>query len=126
MHRYFSLLLIALAFEASSAQDGVPLFTENFPPEEFAARRAAVVEEIGSQAIALLQGAPAPVGYVRFRQSNEFFYLTGIEVPHAYLLIDGRTGMSSLYLPHRNQSRVSEEGLLQRYPAEHLLLSLNQ
>ena len=112
MRRYLSLLLLALVFQVSIAQEGAPLFTENFPPEEFAARRAVLVEEIGSQAIALLQGAPSPTGYVRFRQSNEFFYLTGIEAPHAYVLVDGRTGTSSLYLPHRNLSREGAEGKL--------------
>ncbi|MEK6237079.1 MAG: hypothetical protein N2C14_20410 [Planctomycetales bacterium] len=31
------------------------------------------------------------------RQTNEFYYLTCIEVPHAYLLIDGKTRSSTLY-----------------------------
>jgi Xaa-Pro aminopeptidase len=92
------------------AQEGAPFFTENFSPEEFIARRAKLAESIGSQAVAILQGAPAPAGYTRFRQSNEFFYLTGVEVPHAYVLIDGRTGDASLYLPHRNAGREIAEG----------------
>ena len=112
MRRYLSLLLLALAFQVSIAQEGAPLFTENFPPGEFAARRSALADEIGSESIALLQGAPAPAGYIRFRQTNEFFYLTGIEVPHAYVLIDGRTGTSSLYLPHRDERREQSEGRL--------------
>jgi Xaa-Pro aminopeptidase len=110
MQRMLLLALLVTPFTISVAQDGVPLFTENFPPEEFTARRSKLVEAIGSQSVALLQGAPGPVGYVRFRQSNEFFYLTGIEVPHAYVLVDGRNGTTSLYLPHRNERREGSEG----------------
>ena len=73
------------------AQEGFPLFTTDFPPEEFAARRAKVYEAIGKDAFAVIQGAPSPPGYTRFRQSNDFYYLCGIEVPHAYLLLDGAT-----------------------------------
>lgn len=91
-------------------QEGAPFVTENFPPEEFAGRRARLADSIGTNAVALIQGAPAPEGYTRFRQSNEFYYLTGIEVPHAYVLIDGRTGTTNLYLPHRNPGRELGEG----------------
>lgn len=61
---------VALCFFLSLpllAQEGVPLFTTDFPPEEFAARREAIAKAIGQNALALLQGAPSPEGYVRFR-----------------------------------------------------------
>jgi len=70
-----------------------------FAPEEFAARRTRVCDAIGDGSLALLQGAPAPTGFRRFRQTNEFHYLTGVEIPHAYVLLDGRTRTSTLYLP---------------------------
>lgn len=92
------------------AQEGFSPFTPDFPPEEFAARRAEVYKAIGENGVALLQGAPSPAGYTRFRQSNEFYYLCGIEVPHAYLLLDGATKRASLYLPHRNEGRERGEG----------------
>lgn len=101
-------LFLLLSF-AAAAQD-IPHFTNDFPPEEFAARRAKVYDAIGTGAIALLQGAPSPTGYTRFRQSNEFYYLCGIEVPHAYLLLDGAQRRASLYLPHRNEARERGEG----------------
>ena len=72
------------------AQEGFGPFTTDFPPEEFAARRAKVYDAIGDKAFAVIQGAPSPTGYTRFRQSNDFYYLCGIEVPRAYLLLDGR------------------------------------
>jgi Xaa-Pro aminopeptidase len=102
----FVLLLPATLF----AQEGIPFFTTDFPPEEFAARRAKVYDEIGSGKIAVVQGAPSPVGFTRFRQSNEFYYLCGIESPHAYLLLDGTQRRASLYVPHRNEGRESAEG----------------
>jgi len=94
------------------AQEGFSPFTADFPPEEFAARRAGVYEAIGADAFAVVQGAPSPPGYTRFRQSNEFYYLCGIEVPHAYLILDGTTKKATLYLPARNEGREKGEGKL--------------
>lgn len=94
-----------------NAQEGYALFTKDFPPEEFAQRRLNVMKAIGD-GLALLQGAPSPQGYTRFRQSNEFYYLCGIESPHAYLLIDGASQRTMLYVPHRNEGRERSEGKL--------------
>lgn len=104
-------ILITLFPLAVAAQEA-PLFTSDFPPEEFAQRRAKVYEAIGPDAIALVQGAPSPQGYTRFRQYNEFYYLCGVEVPHAYLLLDGAQKRATLFLPHRNEARERSEGKL--------------
>jgi Xaa-Pro aminopeptidase len=112
MKRSLLLLFAVLVPVLAHAQDGVPLFTPDFPPEEFAARRAQVMDVIGPNAVAVLQGASSPRGFTRFRQSNEFYYLTGVEVPHAYVLIDGSTRRTTLYLPHRNEGRERSEGKL--------------
>ncbi|HEY0899659.1 MAG TPA: Xaa-Pro peptidase family protein [Sphingobacteriaceae bacterium] len=109
LHFLWCLILLATT---ASAQVDVPLFTTNFPAEEFAARRNKVYDAIGPNAIAILQGAPAPSGYVRFRQTNEFYYLSGIEVPHAYLILNGSNRSASLYLPHRHEGRERGEGKL--------------
>jgi Xaa-Pro aminopeptidase len=73
-------------------------FTDAFPAEEFAARRAALMERIGD-GVAILQGATERPAESPFRQNNQFFYLTGVEVPRAILVVDGRTRRSTLYLP---------------------------
>ncbi len=99
-----------LAAAVLLAQVGFPLFTTDFPPEEFAKRRAAVFDAIGRDSVAILQGAPTPVGYTRFRQSNDFYYLSGIEVPNAYLLLDPVERKATVYLPHRNERRELGEG----------------
>ena len=77
---------------------------------EAQARAAELFQAIGAEGIALVQGAPAPEGYLRFRQANDFFYLCGVEVPHAYLLLDGASRRSTLFLPHRNERRERSEG----------------
>ena len=109
--RFIPAALFLLAAVQAAGQD-VPLFTPDFPPEEFAARRAAVYDAIGGEAVAVLQGAPSPTGYTRFRQTNELYYLSGIEVPHAYLLLDGEKRRAAVFLPHRNEAREKAEGKL--------------
>jgi len=110
----FSILIRVMLFillpATVFAQEGIPFFTTDFPPEEFAQRRAKVYDEIGNGKIAVVQGAPSPVGFMRFRQSNEFYYLCGVESPHAYLMLDGTQRSATLYLPHRNEGRERVEG----------------
>ena len=64
-------------------------------------RRAQVAGRIG-EGLALLRGAPEGPGNGLFRQTNEMYHLTGIEVPHAWLTISGSSRQSVLYLPHRD------------------------
>src|SRR4051812_2315702 len=83
-----------------------PVFTgaEIFPPEEFAARRAKVMEKIGD-AVAILQGTTERPGEQALRQNNQFFYLTGVIEPRAIVAIDGRSKKTTLYLPPKNERR---------------------
>ena len=97
-------------WHASPIVETRPLFTEFFPPEEFAERRDGIYDAIGPSAIAVIQGAPSPMGFIPFRQSNEFFYLSGIESPHAYMVLDGGTREATLYLMPRNERREYGEG----------------
>lgn len=98
------------SWHASPIEETRPLFTEHFPPEEFAERRDRVYDAIGPDAVAVLQGAPTPMGFVAFRQSNEFYHLTGIESPHAYLVLDGEAREATLYLGQRREGREYGEG----------------
>jgi Xaa-Pro aminopeptidase len=96
MRRHSGLLLASLVALCASlfAQ---PIFTDVFPPEEFAARRARVMALIG-EGVAILQGATERPGEQPMRQNNQFFYLTGVVEPRAILVIDGRAKRSTLYL----------------------------
>jgi Xaa-Pro aminopeptidase len=81
-----------------AAQIPQGVFTEAFPPEEFAARRNKVMDAIGD-GVAILQGAVEPSAELPFRQGAQFYYLTGVEVPRALLVMDGKTRRSTLYIP---------------------------
>ena len=85
-------------------------YQHDFPPEEFRWRWEKVFDKIGVDAVAVVQGAPQTNGFIMPRQSNEFYYLFGIETPYAYLLLDGRNRSVTLYLPPRNQRLESAEG----------------
>ncbi len=58
---------------------------------------------IGDVAIAIVQGYPKVSGFVFPRQTNEFYYLCGIETPESYLVLDGRTRKATLFLPARDE-----------------------
>lgn len=85
-------------------------YQTDFPKQELADRRAKVFDKIGKNAIAIVQGAKGTADFNVFRQSNEFYYLSGIETPHAYLLLDGRNRTTTLYLSHRDVDRERNEG----------------
>ena len=109
--RVLALTLCAIAFGAfqvaGRAQAGRAQFSAAFTKAEFAGRRARIAGAIGKGAIALVQGAPSVHSSAIFRQSNQFFYVSGVIVPQAYLLIDGTTGRSTLYLPHKDERRAA-------------------
>ena len=97
MTRILAALLLCALVSAPAAQIPQGVFTDAFPPEEFATRRAAVMAAIGD-AVAIIQGAVEKPAELAFRQSAQFYYLTGVEVPRAVLVIDGRTKASTLYI----------------------------
>lgn len=81
-----------------------------FTPSEFARRRERLYSEIGD-AVAVLQGAGPLRAFELFRQTNEALYLTGLEAPQAYVLLDGTTQTASAFLPNRPE-RASDEPTL--------------
>jgi Xaa-Pro aminopeptidase len=85
------------------------LFTDAMPPEEFAAHRAALAERLGED-VAILQGATERPDYLAFRQSNNFYYLSGVESPRAVLVIDGSSKKTTLFLEPRNERTERSEG----------------
>jgi len=98
-----ALLLLPLA---ASAQ----YYQTDFPAEEFKARHAAVFDKIGSNAVAVVQGVHQTEGFTLPRQHNSFYYLSGVETPGAYLLLDGRSRTVTIYLPARNPRLEAAEG----------------
>jgi Xaa-Pro aminopeptidase len=102
--------LCLLAFTPSSLFAETPPYQTDFPPEEFHARWNVVFDRIGEHGVAIVQGAPKANGFLVPRQSNEFYYLCGIETPHAYLIFDGRNRKATLVLPPRDARLESAEG----------------
>ena len=85
-------------------------YQTDFTPDEFKARWQKVFERIGDNAVAVFQGMPKVDGFIFPRQYNNFYYLSGIETPGAYLLLDGRTKSITLYLPPRDEALERAEG----------------
>ena len=104
------------------------------PPSEYKARRQALMERIKeADAGAVLvrprggdgaaEGARRPSGPVvvlvgeteepedgRYRQHNDFAYLTGVETPHAALILWPAEGKEVLYLPPRDKREEAWTG----------------
>ena len=106
---WWPIVLLVACPKLLSGQSPPP-YQSDFPPEEFRGRWAAVFDRIGEGNVAIVQGAPKPAGFVFPRQSNEFYYLSGIETPHAYLILDGRDRKATLFLPPRDEALERAEG----------------
>jgi len=89
---------------------GLPAQDSAFAKEEFAARRARLVELIPDGA-ALVFGGEDHGENVRFRQAPDFFYLTGIEQPGTVLLVSGVTKRAIVFVP-RQPGDGADAGLL--------------
>ena len=112
------LMLALLLAHPARAQH----YQTDFPPEEFRARWQKLFEGIGENAVAVLQGMPQTDGYIFPRQYNNFYYLSGIETPGSYLLLDGRSKRVTLFLPPRNEAleraELTERRATFTFPAE--------
>lgn len=111
MTRFYwrGLLLLLLPLSQLCAQT-TPYYQSYFPPEEFNTRWQKIYDKIGDRAVAIVQGAPPALGFSFPRQSNEFYYLCGVETPGSYLLLDGRNRKTTLVLPPRNEALERAEG----------------
>lgn len=105
------IVLLALLYLSviAQAQDKYH-YQSDFSKADFAERRAKIFEAIGDNAIAVIQGASGVAGFSVFRQSNTFYYLTGLESSHAYLLLNGKKKLATVYLPHRDAGTEHGQG----------------
>ena len=110
MHgRFFAATVFALLLAAGAGVGG-QYYQTDFPADEFKSRHAKVLDQVGTSAVAVVQGMPQTEGFTLPRQHNSFYYLSGIETPGAYLLLDGRTRKVTIYLPPRNARLEAAEG----------------
>lgn len=73
-------------------------FQSDFSLEELAGRRHRLAAGLQDEEVALVPGGAEVEGSDVFRQVNEFYYLCGVEAPHAYLLIEA-DGSATIFLP---------------------------
>jgi Xaa-Pro aminopeptidase len=115
---------IVVSPAAQQSIEGPPLFATELPKDEFAARRAKVLQRLDG-GVAVLQAATETASYEKFRQSNQFYYLTGVPAPRAILVIDGRAKSTTLFLPPTNEMMERSEGpLLSAGPAAEALTGI--
>jgi Xaa-Pro aminopeptidase len=103
MRRATIVLLVMVAASAALAQ------RTGYPAAEFSARRQRLVEAVGRGTIVMF-GATAPAAGTRFRQDNDFYYLTGNESLNAALALDAPSGAAHLFLPSLSATEVRYDG----------------
>ena len=106
---FFTACLLFVTQLTSFAQEK-HYYQTDFSIVDFQERRSQIFEAIGNNSIALIQGAASIAGFKVFRQTNTFYYLCGLESEHAYLLLNGKTKTSTIYLPNRDKARESSQG----------------
>ena len=94
-------ITLALAISVSAQQP--------FNKSEFEGRRARLFEKIGD-GVAVIFAAKGQHYPVKFRQSPDFYYLTGIEEAGAVLVMVGANKSSILFAPRRAQEMIRAEG----------------
>ena len=104
MRKITSFLMLAVSLLFSQR------YQIDFPPEEFKNRWEGIFDQIGDRGVAIVQGFPLTNGYIMPRQTNAFYYLSGIETPHSYILLDGRKRKVTLYMPPKNEKLEKSEG----------------
>jgi Xaa-Pro aminopeptidase len=72
------------------------LWGGSFDKSEYAARRLRMMEKI-PDGVAVILGATAHDGGLGYRQNNDFYYFTGVEIPNAVLIMDGTKKESLLF-----------------------------
>jgi Xaa-Pro aminopeptidase len=80
-----------------------------YQSSEFTARRDRVATALGSGTLVMFGNTEAAPG-LRFRQDNDFFYLTGNESVNAVLVMDLATHAAHLFMPARSATEVRYEG----------------
>ena len=80
-----------------------------YPAEEFSARRQQLAKSLERGTLVMF-GASGALPGLRFRQDNDFFYLTGSEAVNAVLVMDAPGGQSHLFMPRLSEAEVRYEG----------------
>ncbi|MEK6323172.1 MAG: Xaa-Pro peptidase family protein [Acidobacteriota bacterium] len=102
----FALIAAALALPAVAAGNDK---LANIPKSEYRTRRQKLLDQIKDGVVVMIGVREEDLGEVgRFRQRNDFMYLTGLQTPAAYLIfvpagvIPGKSQHETAFIPPRN------------------------
>ncbi len=115
-------LFLAMAIPSAGqtpAQRYLDWAKPDFQPEVYEARRALVLEGVGD-AVLLVPSHHGTSDGTSFRQLDDFWYLTGLELPSSLLVIDGGLGATTLFVP-RDDARFSSPSRPNDFPGRPLL-----
>lgn len=121
MKKLFPFILLVVFANQLGAQHR---YQTDFSKEELAQRRNRIMDYIGDNAVAVLQSAGGIPGFSIFRQSNNFYYLTGLETAHAYVMMNGKNRLTTIYLPHRDEGTEKSQGKVLSAEDEELVKQL--
>jgi len=112
---WISGLIFCLTVSLSAAFAAGP-----FNKKEYATRRNRLMEKIPDGA-AIFLGAPTPASDYEFRQGHDFYYFSGVEIPDAFLVVDGVRKESILFFTMDEKTADGENIPLDliRKPAEY-------
>ena len=99
-----TLAVIVLTLTAPSAQ------RVGYPLDEFATRRQNLAAALGGEGAVVMFGATDAQAGVRFRQDNDFYYLTGNESLNAAILLETPSGRTQLFLPAQDAVDIRYNG----------------
>ena len=102
-----SLVLLAAIWSAWTVAPSAERM--GYPAAEFTARRERLATALGAGTLIMFGATEATPG-VRFRQDNDFFYLTGNESLNAVLVVDVPSRAAHLFMPALTSSQVRYEG----------------
>ena len=80
-----------------------------FDKSEYAERRHNLMETI-PDGIAIIRGAELLGSYMEYYQNNDFMYFSGVEIPNAILIIDGKRKESTIFFTI-SESSARNEGI---------------
>ena len=109
MRRPFRFGIVGAAIACGLLWTDVGAERPGYPPAEFQARRQALAKELKAGTL-LMFGRTAPIAGIRFRQDNDFFYLTGNEDLNAALVMDAASGAATLFLPRQTPGDIRALG----------------
>ena len=99
-----TLAVIVLTLTAPSAQ------RVGYPLDEFATRRQNLAAALGGEGAVVMFGATDAQAGVRFRQDNDFYYLTGNESLNAAIILETPSGRTQLFLPAQDAVDIRYNG----------------